>query len=97
MEEQKRIDSPGIAALILGIASIVLAFFVPFIALLCAIVGLVMCHVSKTHFGANGFQRGGKVCAIIGIVLVAVVVLLMILLLGAMIGAALTTGAVTAI
>ncbi len=96
MEEQpKRIDTPGIASLVLGIISIVLCFLLPFVGLICGIIAIVMAHVSKKHYGPNGFEKAGRICGIIGIILFVVAIILIILLLGAAVGLAMTSGIIT--
>lgn len=70
-------DQPGrglaIAALVLGIVSIIFVMVMPLIGLVTGIVGVVCASKAKSQGYIGGMQTGGFVCSLIGLVLNATV------------------------
>ena len=67
---EKGTNGQAVAALVLGIASIVLAFLIPLGGVICGIIGIVL-GVRTKDFDAMG--KGGFVCSIIGTALSVVI------------------------
>lgn len=74
MAEIKKTAPNSVAALVLGICSIVFGCF--FVGLICGIIGLIMAknglnsyNSSPEEYDGNGMLKAGKITSIIGIVL----------------------------
>lgn len=79
---QATTNGKAIAALICGIAAIVLCFL-PFISIPCAIAGIILSRMAKKEQNqGGGMALGGLVCSIIGGA-VSVMILIVVLLAGA--------------
>ena len=63
----------GVAGMVLGIISLVFICFVPYVALICAIVGLILSIVGMAKAKGAGMKNGmavaGLVCSIISLAL----------------------------
>lgn len=67
----------GIAAMVLGICSIILCWTYGIVGLICGIIGFIMAKQSKEQSGGvqNQFAKAGSICSIIGMVLSALMLL----------------------
>ncbi len=68
MENGNKNNGKAIASLVLGIASIVLTFFVWWLGIICGIVGIVLGAKARKET-PSGLATGGFVCSIVGLVL----------------------------
>ncbi len=59
----------AVAALILGICSIVFDFIFQWLGILLGVVGIIMGAVARSKTPENGMATGGLVCSIIGTIL----------------------------
>ncbi|CAH0151239.1 hypothetical protein SRABI96_00719 [Peribacillus sp. Bi96] len=77
MSEMKTSNSKAIAALILG----VLSLLIPVLGIILGIVGLIFASKSKQEINltgetGKGLMTAGKVCSIIGIILNVIMILI---------------------
>lgn len=67
----------SIAAMVLGIASLVLMCFVPYLPILTSIIGIVLAAIAlKSNAGGRGMAIAGLVCSIITLVLYVIILIL---------------------
>lgn len=59
----------AIAALVLGICSIVFDFFIWWLGLILGVVGVILGAAAKKQTPENGMATAGLVCSIIGVAL----------------------------
>ena len=62
-------NGKAVAALVLGIVSLVFDFIIPIIGLIAGIVGIILAVMAKKIPAKKGMATGGLVCSIIGVCL----------------------------
>lgn len=67
--ERKSADTDAAAALVLGILSVVLGFFISFLGLLACVVGIVFAVRGRKDSEKRAMATAGLVCSVIGIAL----------------------------
>ena len=67
--ERKSADTDAAAALVLGILSVVLGFFISFLGLLAGVVGIVFAVRGRKDSEKRAMATAGLVCSVIGIAL----------------------------
>lgn len=70
-------------SLVLGIISVVFAFVVPLVGVICAIVGLVFASKAKKEGFIGGMRTAGFVLSIIGLVLAIIMWIVTAVVIGA--------------
>jgi hypothetical protein len=94
MSEAKQSNGMATASLILGIVSIV-TFFMPYLAVVCAILAIIFAVVAKNKIKANselahtkGAATGGMITGIIGLIISVIVIVIAVMFVAAVAGAA---------
>ena len=92
MSEVKQSNGMATASLILGIVSIV-TFFMPYLAIVCAILAIIFAVVAKNKIKANaelahtkGAATGGMITGIIGLVISIIVIVIAVMVVAAVAG-----------
>ncbi len=92
MSEAKQSNGMATASLILGIVSIV-TFFMPYLAVLCAILAIIFAVVAKNKIKANaelahtkGAATGGMITGIIGLLISVIVIIIAVMFVAAVAG-----------
>ncbi len=70
--EEKQSNGMAIASLVLGIVALVLVFFLPWVALIGAIIGLVLSVLARKN-NPSGMATAGLVLNIIALILSCIV------------------------
>ncbi|MBR2562126.1 MAG: hypothetical protein IKE31_08270 [Eubacterium sp.] len=64
------------AALVLGIIALIGGFLIPFVGLICGIIGIVMAGKARREGDTSGAVKAGRILSIIGLVLSLIVIVI---------------------
>lgn len=73
-------EGKGIAAFVLGLLSVIISLFIPYISLILAVLGIVFA-VKQKKIKKTGLSKAGFILSIIGLVLSIIFIVLALILL----------------